>query len=447
MAQIFVSAGHGGLEDGVLDPGYVLPTTTEADEMKQLRDLVVVELRSQGFDTEPVPNELSAAQTLSWINDRCRPEDVALELHTGAFPGSDLRGSAVFYLANNETRKTQAELVLMPLRQSVPQLPSRGVKPDSEFVGSASFCRQLGCPSLLMEAIVITNAADLELLQTQQRDFAIGIANGLKTWSNQVNSPSIPEGSTTIAVNVNGLAYPEPGLIISDQSYVPIDVAGLLRLSPAQLTDIPQVTYGNVTYIRAADLRNYNVEVGWQAATRTVLLRPLLRLPLYPGRIDLIMGQGATGEEQLSAFLNAVNPNAANRFRDLPRLYREEASVEGINYDIAFAQMLVETKGLTDSELLAKNNFGDIGSAAGDGESATFPSARIGVRAQIQHLKAYASLDSLVLPLEDPRFSFVQRGIAPLVRMLSDRWNAEPGYGDQIMTTLQRLYKGTGFLL
>ena len=69
MAQIFVSAGHGGLENGVLDPGYVLPNTTEAAEMKLLRDMVLAELRSQlSQNAVKVPDELSAAQTLAWIN-------------------------------------------------------------------------------------------------------------------------------------------------------------------------------------------------------------------------------------------------------------------------------------------------------------------------------------------------------------------------------------------
>ena len=48
MAQIFISAAHGGNEDGIPDPGVVLPNTTEAAEMIQVRNLVVAELRSRG---------------------------------------------------------------------------------------------------------------------------------------------------------------------------------------------------------------------------------------------------------------------------------------------------------------------------------------------------------------------------------------------------------------
>ena len=122
-----------------------------------------------------------------------------------------------------------------------------------------------------------------------------------------------------------------------------------------------------------------------------------------------------------------VNPDAANLYRDLPRLYREEAAIESVNYDIAFAQMLVETKELTATQTVAQNNFGGIGSATGGTVGASFPSAQIGVRAHIQHLKAYGSVEPLVLRVVDPRFNFVRRGVAPSGRDASPvAWNSTP---------------------
>ena len=41
--QIFLSAGHGGLENGVKDVGAQVGGTTEAQEMIALRDLIVPE--------------------------------------------------------------------------------------------------------------------------------------------------------------------------------------------------------------------------------------------------------------------------------------------------------------------------------------------------------------------------------------------------------------------
>jgi hypothetical protein len=441
MAQIFVSAGHGGFEDGVVDPGYILPNTTEAEEMKLLRDMIIAELRAQGQNAVLVPDQLSAAQTIDWINARCRPGDVALEIHAGTFPGSSRRGSAVFYLANNETRKTQAEIVLMRLRSAVPSLPSRGVMPDTQFpTGRAPFLRQIGCPSLLMEVMTITNETDLSLLQRQRRDFAIGIANGLTDWSRRVADQPLPDEYPTIAINVNGQDYPEPGIIIMDNAFVPIDLADRLGLELAEITDVRRVTYGNVVYIKAVDLRNHGIQVEWQAITRTVILRSEFTLPFCPGSLDRIMAKGNTSTDQLMDFLALVNPDGANLYRDLPRLYREEAAVEGVNYDIAFAQMLVETNDLTTTQVIAQNNFGGIGSPTGGTVGASFPSAQIGVRAHIQHLKAYGSVEPLILRVVDPRFNFVRRGVAPLVNMLTGRWNSTPDYGERIMAMVRRLY-------
>jgi len=444
MAQIFVSAGHGGYEDGMLDPGYVLGNTTEAAQMKILRDMVLAELRNEGYSAERVPDDLSAAQTLTYINERCNPNDVALELHVGAFADTSVRGAAAFYVVNNEARKKQAKLMLNTLLQAVPQLTSRGVKPDTEFgSGSSAFSRQIGCPSLLMEVIVITNPDDLALLQNQQRDFAIGIASGLKLWSNGVDTEQISGDYPSVAITVNGRAYPDPGIIIDDRSYLPIDVVGVLGLDLAQLTDVQRVLYNEQVYIRAADLKNHNVKVEWQAPTRTVFLQSEVQLAFCPGRADLIMGRGAATETRLAAFLSSINPAAATQYRDLPRLYREEASIEGVNYDIAFCQMLVETDELTNTQVLNVNNFGGLASATGGTSGAGFPNRQTGVRAQIQHLKAYGSVEPLVLRLVDPRFDFVRRGVAPLVHMLTGKWNSEPDYGDKIMGYVRRLY-GTG---
>ena len=73
MAQIFISAGHGGIENGVRDPGAQIAGTTEAQEMIALRDLVVPELRSRGYDVFSVPDDLSLAQSIGWINARAQP--------------------------------------------------------------------------------------------------------------------------------------------------------------------------------------------------------------------------------------------------------------------------------------------------------------------------------------------------------------------------------------
>ncbi|NJL49027.1 MAG: hypothetical protein HC929_18165, partial [Leptolyngbyaceae cyanobacterium SM2_5_2] len=347
MAQIFISAGHGGFEDGVPDLGSVLPTTTEAAEMIRIRDLVVAELRSRNFAVLSVPDDLSAAQTLAWINARCRPQDIALEIHASALSDPGMRGSTVFYIAQNEVRRSHAEIMLLALRRRVPQLPSRGVRPDTESpTGRLLFTRSLSCPSLLMEIGSLSNPQDLAILQNQRRDVALGMADGLASWSRSVNSVTAPiamastsatASSTTrsgtfpeIRISINGGVYPETGIIVNDNSYVPIDVADLLGVDLSNATDVTRIRYANVVYVKAVDLRNYNVSVNWNADTRTILLRSPSGMQFCPGSMDRLMGFGSTSEMQLLMFLKSVNEGALNQYRDLPKLYREEAVIEGV---------------------------------------------------------------------------------------------------------------------
>lgn len=452
MAQIFISAGHGGIEGGVTDPGAVVPGTTEAAEMIRIRDLVVAELRSRQFEVLAVPDDLSDSQTLSWINARARPQDVALEIHAGSFSNSSVRGAITYYIANNEVRRSHAELMMLALLRRVPQMVSRGVRPDTaSATGSLPFCRQIVCPSLLMELGFLTNSQDLELIQNRRRDIALGLADGLASWSRAVAGTTTPpdsQGLPEIDVSINGSIYDERGILINDNAYVPIDLVDQLGVDVAREPSVRRVNYNNVVYVKAVDLRNFNISVGWDTPTRTVLLKSQNLLPICPGLLDKIMGFGKTSEVQMMMFLKSNNESAITTFPDLAKLYRTEAAIEGVNYDIAFSQMCVETAFLTFPGPLkpSQYNFGGIGSATGGSEGASFPTARIGVRAQVQHLKAYASTEPLVQALVDPRFRYVRRGIAPLVGQLSGRWNADLDYGDKIMAVLRRLYESAGLL-
>lgn len=454
MAQIFISAAHGGFENGVLDPGAIIPGTTEAAEMIRLRDLIVPELRSRGFSVQAVPDDLSAAQTISWINARCRTDDVALEIQAGAFTDPAVRGALAYYIANNETRRTHGELMMLALLRRVPQLPSRGVRPDTASgLGSLAFTRNLICPSLIMEVGFLTNPSDLALIQTRRRDMALGISDGLASWSRAVSgtspTPPPPAGLPRVNITINGGAYGEQGILINDNAYVPIDLADQLGIDLSQDTTIRRVTYNSVVYVKAVDLRSYNISVGWDAKSRTVQLKTPSGSAICPGTLDLIMGKGKTSDIQLMMFLKANNEAAVSQYPELPRVYREEATVEGVNYDIAFSQMCIETSFLTYNGVALRpvqNNFGGVGSATGGPEGASFPSARVGVRAQIQHLKAYASTEPLVQTLVDPRFRFVKRGVAPLVGQLSGRWQADAQYGQRILAVLRRLYESAGLL-
>jgi hypothetical protein len=454
MGKIFISAGHGGQENGSLDMGVTVSGTTEAAEMIRLRDLVVPELRSRGFEVLSVPDDLSNEQTLNWINSRCSTTDAALEIHGGAASSPGARGASVFYIANNDMRKSHAELLLLALLRRIPQLPSRGARPDtSTGTGSLTFTRRLACPSLLMEVGFLTNPDDLGIIQNRRRDMGLGIADGMASWSRAIaGEPGGDSGGLQsfpeVSIRVNGGLYDEKGIIVNNNAYIPIDLADQLGLDLAVDPNIRRIRYRGVVYIKAVDLREFNVAVGWDATTRTVTLKTLNSLPICADQLERIMGKGITSDVQMLMFLKANNESATEPYKDLPRFYRDEGAIEGVNHDIAFSQMCLETSFLRFPGSLQPedNNFGGIGAVSGESGDVSFRDPRIGARAHIQHLKAYASTEPLVQEVVDPRFRFVRRGVAPLVTDLSGRWDSDPQYGTKIMAILRRLYESSGLL-
>jgi hypothetical protein len=453
MAQVFISAAHGGLDNSDLGVRVALPNTTEAAEIIQIRDLVVAELRSRSLSVLTVPDDLDADQCQNWINARCGQEDVALEIRSAPLFETSVRGAAVYYIGKNEARCSQAELLLLALLRRAPQLPSRGVRPDTEApMGSLAFCRMIHCPALQMQVGHLSNPEDLALLQNQRRDIALGIADGVAAWSRAVNTAleRDTEGGQPMAIgiNVNGGLYDEAGLLISDNAYIPVDLVEQFDLDLDAAIHLRRVRQGNVVYVKAIDLRQYNISVKWEAETQTIQLRSRLGLETDPALVDRIMGQGITSEVQLIMFLKGMNEKAISQYPDLAKIYREEAMTEGINHDLAFCQMLVETNALAFNigPDASDNNFGGIGSPKGVGEPTSFSSARLGVRAHIQHLKAYASQEPLVLRPVDPRFFYVRRGVAPRIEQLGGRWSADMDYGQKILALVRRLYESAGLL-
>jgi hypothetical protein len=448
MGRIFISAGHGGFEGGRRDPGAIAGGTTEAQQMILLRDQIVPDLRSRGFEVFSVPDDLSLRQSIDWINARARSGDVAVEIHADAFSSPSARGATAYYISGNSERKKHAELLLLSLLRRLPQLPSRGAKADTTTgVGSLGFCRQITIPSVLLEVGFLTNPEDRALITNRRRDMAQGIADGLAAWSRDVSgSGPIEPTYPTINIRLNNQAYAEQGILVNSNSYIPIDLVDRLGVDLTQNPNIRLFAHRGVVYVKAIELRDYNISVSWDNANRAVVLRS--NLQICPGQFDRIMSHGNTSEVQLQMFLKNNNESALNDFPDVPKLYREEAAIEGVNYDIAFCQMCLDTNFLRFDGLVkaSQNNFASLGAIGGDANGANFPSARIGVRAQIQHLKAYASLEPLVQEVVDPRFRFVTRGIAPLVEQLSGRWSADAQYGQRILAILRRLYESANLL-
>jgi flagellum-specific peptidoglycan hydrolase FlgJ len=170
--------------------------------------------------------------------------------------------------------------------------------------------------------------------------------------------------------------------------------------------------------------------------------------PLLPERTATtvqrpLLGRGLMEAEKLAAFLLATNADADGEFvAQLARLYVEEAALEGVDHDVAFAQMCLETGFLRYGGLVTydMNNFCGLGAIGPEKPGERFPTPQLGVRAQIQHLKGYATSDPLNQELVDPRYRYVNRGSAPTIEKLSGSWAADRSYAEKIVDILQRIY-------
>ena len=179
---------------------------------------------------------------------------------------------------------------------------------------------------------------------------------------------------------------------------------------------------------------------------------------LYCGIKEGRNGASMTGYEGLimssaySTYLDAANhftktvgpkgfPSAvytdrgASNIIDFCKILYEEAQSEGVSPEVLYGQVMKETGYLKFGNLVQPNqcNFGGLGATGPGNPGYTFGSVREGLRAQVQHLKAYGSTEPLINPCIDARFKYVSRGCAPRTIDLNGKW-AVPGvgYGESI---------------
>ena len=162
-----------------------------------------------------------------------------------------------------------------------------------------------------------------------------------------------------------------------------------------------------------------------------------------------IMGSSrATAAEMVRLYeQNATYPSSvysskgASSIEEFIQIIVEEANAEGVRPDVVFAQAMHETGWLKfgGSVKPEQCNFAGLGAVSSTVGGATFADVRTGIRAQVQHLKAYATKDSLNQACVDPRFNLVSRGSATTICGLNGKW-AVPGdnYGQSIISIINQ---------
>lgn len=139
----------------------------------------------------------------------------------------------------------------------------------------------------------------------------------------------------------------------------------------------------------------------------------------------------------------------ASTINQFAQIFYEEATAEGVRAEVAFTQCMKETGFLKYGGDVLPNqyNFAGIG-ATGAVHGASFSNVRMGIRAQIQHLKAYGSISPLTNQCVDPRFNLIKRGSAQYVEWLGIKenpngygWATSKSYGHDIVSMVNTLLK------
>lgn len=167
-----------------------------------------------------------------------------------------------------------------------------------------------------------------------------------------------------------------------------------------------------------------------------------------------IEGVAKATAQQMAAYIRAKNSSVPQSVIDMIPLYLSEGAAEGIRGDVAFAQSCLETGnfGFKGSAVtLDQNNFCGLGVTQNGVKGNIFDTPQQGIRAQIQHLKAYANDKALNNECIDPRFKYVVRGVAKYVDWLGVQenpsgkgWASGAGYGEKILRILSNIIATNG---
>ena len=160
-----------------------------------------------------------------------------------------------------------------------------------------------------------------------------------------------------------------------------------------------------------------------------------------------IMGQAQVTIEQMRTYINNVNPSVPESVTKMIPYYIIEGAAEGVRGDVAFAQSCLETGNFTfknSAVTLDQNNFAGMGVTKNGMKGNSWDTPQMGIRAQIQHLKAYATSEAPVNECVDPRYRYVSKGSAEYVEWLGQKenpngkgWAAGKGYGENILRILK----------
>ena len=264
------------------------------------------------------------------------------------------------------------------------------------------------------------------------------------------------EADGTFGVQVNGV-----------QSAVGIADVQVAVWSASNQSDLIwySATYNtDGTYRVGVDVRNHQNNTGTYYAD--VYVRDNNGIRIFAGGVNCpmvnvtnifhpIMGSTSVTVKQMADYFKSVSyypsyyaNTEAPTIEAFCKIYLEECQAEGVKAEVAFCQAMKETGFLKfgGNVSITQFNFAGLGSTGAGVAGETYPDIRTGIRAQIQHLKAYGCGEPLNQTCVDTRFKYVSRNTAPYVEWLGIQenpygkgWATAKNYGYDIVRMINTL--------
>ena len=401
--KIFIDAGHnnngwntGAIGNGIKEQDVTFETARLCGEI----------LSKYGVDVKlsrPTKETNLGTNNSTSLSERCGlanewEADYFLSIHYNAGGGT---GTETYYKSENGKKFGT------PIQNAVVKafgFRDRGMKKKDDL----AVLNNTKMPAALLEVAFLDNTEDAKIIRDRQSDISAAIADGIITGLGITAPPKtiyrVRKTWADAASQIGAFSYLDNAIgyccdKVSD-GYCVFDEKGN-KVYPTQAQDEPKIT----------------------------------KTP--------IAGKSVLSAGKLSAYLVSKVPINEQKIPIFPFEFAQWfiaiGESEGIRGDIAFCQAMKETGWLRfgGQVLSEQHNYAGIGATndSGVGSGAWFSDVSQGITAQIQHLKAYASTETLASPCVDPRFSLVKRGSAPNWEDLNGKW-AVPGttYGQDIVS-------------
>lgn len=280
----------------------------------------------------------------------------------------------------------------------------------------------------------------------------------------KVSSPTVSSVKLVNYNEANGTFGVQVAGVQSTAGISSVKVAVWSASNQSDLVWYDATATGSGTYQIGADVRNHQNNTGIYYADAYVTDNNGIRV--YAGGITCsmvnvtnvfhpIMGSTSVTVKQMADYYKSVAyypsfyaNTEAPTIEAFCKIYLEECQAEGVKAEVAFCQAMKETGFLRfgGNVSITQFNFAGLGSTGAGVAGETYPDIRTGIRAQIQHLKAYGCGDPLNQACVDTRFKYVSRNTAPYVEWLGIQenpygkgWATAKNYGYDIVRMINTL--------